>query len=496
MPVSLRALCFLLPISILPAVIFLMIWPGKQTAKWIFIWLAVTAAAFISPSPFVYMGFLASVCFFCCGKDEQNKVLGFFLLLPAVHASVGYEIPGLVPGVRYWFFLNHARGLILFILLPLFFRIMAAPSWRNRLVLAMPTDKYMLAYLVLLSGLCFRAPTLTEIFRQIMLKWVDIFLPYYVISRSIRDERSLRHVFWAILLSSGFLSAAGLFEEVKKWDPYGATGALGGRTFFGSMGRMGILRVQTTFGQPIAFGFFLMIGIAGIFLFWRDLRKKLFPALVLVLLVFLALLLTVSRGPWVGAVAFVVLWFLTLQLSKKMRFLVMLVGAGLALLPFFLGTPLGRKVIQALPYIGTQEQETVDYREQLWTIGFDTAKKNPWFGSSAFREDEELKQLEVGGLIDVTNTYLQVALASGFTGLFLFGMIFLSLLLRLLKAFRSAQDDIGYREAGRTLFCLTVALLVVLATVSSISYIPYYYWSFVGLSAGYLCLKKISSDKA
>lgn len=490
MPINLRALCFVLAISIPLSILFLFIWPGKRTVKWILVWLAVTAAAFISTNPLAYVGFLAGICFFCSGSNEQDKITGFFLLLPAVQCFVGYEIPGLVPGVRYWLFLSHARGLILFILLPLFFRIMTASSWQNRLLLAMPTDKYVLAYLVLLSTLCFRAPSLTEALRQSMLRWIDIFLPYYVISRSLRNIEDLKSVFWAILLSSGFLSVVGIFEEIKKWNFYGVTGALERQMFFGSMGRMGLLRIETTFGQPIAFGFFLVIGIAAVFFLWRSFDKKKIPALALAALLFLALLLTVSRGPWVGVVAFVGLWFLTLRFSKKAKFFITLLGTGFALVPFFLGTSLGQKVVQTLPYVGAKEQGTLEYRENLWAAGIDTAKKNPWFGSSEFLGEEKMKQLEYGGLIDVTNTYLQVALASGFVGLFLFGMIFFALLAKLFKVFRNARDNIEHKNAGRTLFCLIVALLVVLATVSSISYIPYYYWAIVGLAAGYLKLKR------
>jgi O-antigen ligase len=95
-----------------------------------------------------------------------------------------------------------------------------------------------------------------------------------------------------------------------------------------------------------------------------------------------------------------------------------------------------------------------------------------------------MQQLKQGqGIIDIVNTYLGVALASGFVGLALFCGFFLVVLVELVLALRRAGGDTY--PLGQTLFCALLGILVMIFTTSSIGLIAVIYWSVAGLAQGY-----------
>ncbi|HEV7476512.1 MAG TPA: hypothetical protein VGO02_02110, partial [Burkholderiales bacterium] len=90
------------------------------------------------------------------------------------------------------------------------------------------------------------------------------------------------------------------------------------------------------------------------------------------------------------------------------------------------------------------------------------------------------------GIIDIVNTYLGIALASGFVGLSLFCGFFLVVLVELLAAVRRAGGRDGEPYAlGQALFCALLGILVTICTTSSIGLIPVIYWSIAGLAQAY-----------
>src|SRR6185503_7460188 len=96
----------------------------------------------------------------------------------------------------------------------------------------------------------------------------------------------------------------------------------------------------------------------------------------------------------------------------------------------------------------------------------------------------QLKQGE--GIIDVVNTYVGVALASGLVGLSLFCGFFLVVLLELLAVLRRAGDRDGEPYVlGQALFCALLGILVMIGSASSTGLIPLVYWSIAGLAQAY-----------
>ena len=170
-----------------------------------------------------------------------------------------------------------------------------------------------------------------------------------------------------------------------------------------------------------------------------------------------------------------------------MRRLAMLAMAGLVALPLLAVMPGGQKVLDLLPFVGSVEKGNITYREQLFENAMIVIERNLWFGSENFRNTPEMQAMRQGqGIIDVVNTYLHIALQSGLVGLSLFVGFFVAALLGIRKALRSLadkEDDI-YR-LGRALLATLVGILIIIATVSSITIIPVVYWSVAGLGVAY-----------
>lgn len=141
-----------------------------------------------------------------------------------------------------------------------------------------------------------------------------------------------------------------------------------------------------------------------------------------------------------------------------------------------------------LPYIGTLEKDNITYRERLLDNSLIVIERNLWFGSFDFRKTPEMQSMVQGqGIIDIVNTYLNLALRFGVVGLALFVAFFASALLSLRKTLRTFADkDEHLCRLGRSLLATLLGILVTIFTVSSITFIPVVYWSLAGVAVAYV----------
>jgi len=158
-------------------------------------------------------------------------------------------------------------------------------------------------------------------------------------------------------------------------------------------------------------------------------------------------------------------------------------------------TSFGEKLISMLPFISSSdshEASTVDYRIKLLEQAGILFRENTLFGLVNYRETPEMEVMRQGqGIIDVVNSYVHIALNYGLLGLGLFLFIFLGLFFCLLKTLRELppeQKDLI--NIGRTLYGILGAMLFIIFTVSSINYIPLFYWLIAGLCSAYIRLCK------
>ena len=208
------------------------------------------------------------------------------------------------------------------------------------------------------------------------------------------------------------------------------------------------------------------------------------------------LIASLSRGPWVGAAAMLMVFVATGQAPVRRLMQVGLLGV--IGIPVLLATPLGDEIIALLPFVGTVEQANVSYRQLLLEIGIGVILQNPFFGGYSFYLSAEAQELKQGnGMIDLVNTYLGIGLASGLTGLSLFSGFFITVAGSIFTGMRNLTDrNSELHLLGQVLFSTLIGILVIIFTVSSILVIPVITWSVAGLGVAYarmLALAKASA---
>jgi O-antigen ligase len=104
----------------------------------------------------------------------------------------------------------------------------------------------------------------------------------------------------------------------------------------------------------------------------------------------------------------------------------------------------------------------------------------------------EMESMRQGrGRIDIVNSYIRVALESGFIGVVLFVGFFLAICWGIYQGYRRQPDKSSDEHLlGRSLLATLAGILIIIATVSSISFIPILYWSVAGLGVAYINMMK------
>ena len=446
------------------------------------LWFALTLVAFFSFSFWVYAA-AAALVMYLAGRRERNTMALFFMLLFLIPpASV--QIPGFGV-INYLLDLNHLRLLSLCILLPAALNL-SRQGDTVRMGRLWP-DKLLLAGVVLLALLYLRDTTLTDTLRQAFYLYVDVILPYYVASRALKTLQDFKDALLAFVLASFVLALIGVAEFLRHWLLYDALlDAMGVRWEMSSyLSRGGSLRASATTGQAIALGYVISVA-AGLYLFVQGFVRSGLQRALGALLLAAGLVAPLSRGPWIGAGIILVAFIATGRNAIKR---LMLLGmAGILALPLLTVVPGGQKVLDLLPFIGNIEKENITYRERLLDNSWIVIQRNPLFGSFDFRNTPEMQSMVQGdGIIDIVNTYVNLALRVGLVGLALFVAFFVVILLGIRKSMHTFPDkDDPRRQLGRALLATLIGIMVIIFTVSSITVIPTVYWSVGGLGVAYI----------
>jgi O-antigen ligase len=310
-----------------------------------------------------------------------------------------------------------------------------------------------------------------------------------VASRSLKNLQGFRDALMGLVVAAMVLSAIGVFEYARHWLLYNNLEDVLGAQQWGygnylERGQGGSLRALGSVGQPIAFGYVMAVA-AGFLLYLRkSIPNPMAWRLGLALLI-VGLIACLSRGPWVGAAA-MLLVFVATGRSPGLGFAKLgLLGA--IIVPVLLASPLGEKIVDLLPFVGTVEEENVVYRQRLVEISIQVIMQNPFFGAFDSVYSPAMQELKQGqGIIDIVNSYLAVALGSGLVGLSLFSGFFVAVAVGLFKGMRNLADrNSELYLLGQVLFATLLGILVIIYTVSSISVIPVIYWSVAGLGVAY-----------
>jgi O-antigen ligase len=444
----------------------------REFVIWRNLWFAVTVAAFLSGSFFVFAAIVMMICLYA--RVQRAATVALFVVLlftvPLVPVYIGgFDIVNQLIDV------NNARVLAIMLLLPIVFAG-GKSNRQNGRVYSVP-DRIIVGYVLLQIFL--KSENITQGMRWAVALSLDVLIPYFAFSRAVTSVADLRKVLLAFIIAMLPISLIAVFETAKGWLLYGVVMHGWATMVTTYLERGGMLRALASAGQPIDLGYIIMVAIGCVFAVRQSTGSR--NSGIALAILSAGLVASLSRGPWVGAV---ILLLVYLAISPNAatnvaRFLVI----GVLILVPLLFTPLGSQLLDMLPFIGTIDAGSVTYRQQLFDAAIQIIGRNPWFGSRDYRLTPEMQELVQGQhIVDVVNTYLGVALDYGLVGLGFFVAFFATVLIGLRRALKfDGVWDLGLGNYMRASIAILVAILVTIGTASSIGFIPYVYWSFAGL---------------
>jgi len=424
-----------------------------------------------------------------------EKLQQYAVLLPLLPINFIYRIP--FPGEpEQLFTINYVRMLNLFILLPIFFDLVIK---KKEKIIGSRLDEYVLTFFLFMFIINFRDTSFTNASRMGFYIFLDYFLLYFVISRSLREVGQFRKIFNSMGFIALILAIMAIFETFKHWHMYHALGGLMNidlpRAYFYKV-RLGWLRAAGPFifAPPLGLFFCMMTGIL-IFLEYFSPKSKKYIFDLLILLLFYAMSCTISMGSLVSYMVLLAVFILIAARNAKMRLLKLTILV-LAFIfsvyhPLIVSAVSGLKKIGSLDKKETEMVKSIKFRYNLSGMSLKLLKRTSLTGSSNYIDASELSEVRkyggvlLNGKIDIANTYLMISFRFGTVGILLFLWIFIFILFKLYKIFTRESNE-ERSMLGKVLFSTILSYMVMLTTMGLATFTPIYLWYLVGLSAAYI----------
>ena len=450
-------------------------------------WFGITLALFLSNNFWIFAGVTTVILLY--GARRDSNAIAFAMVLLFAAPLVSDQVSGLGV-INYLVELNYFRLISLCVFLPLALRLR---NEKDAIAFGSTTpEKLLIIYLLLGLVRQILVDTSTNTLRSALYLLTDVVLPYYVASRSLKTVGAIRDVLTSFVLAAAVVGPIGFFEFSKKWLLYSnIPGALGTEWGLGSYLLRGLnLRGTASTGQAIVLGYVMVVALGCYLYVNKSIANRKYAVIGFGALI-LGLLAPLSRGPWIGAVLMAVIFVGTgPDAARKLTKATVLVVVAFLIA---LATPYGASIIDHLPFVGTLEADNVVYRERLLTNSLIVISHNLWFGSYDFMSAPEMLELKFnydGGIIDLVNSYIAIALSGGITALSAFLGFFMWIVVKLianLKISRKIDNELNILQ--RSLLATMIGILFMIATVSSISFIPIVYWIIAGISVASLSIK-------
>jgi hypothetical protein len=317
----------------------------------------------------------------------------------------------------------------------------------------------------------------------------DYALPYYLVSRSIKNIEDVRRIGLALTMVALLVSIVLLFEAYSFWPlyrgayhHYGMEGDLG----IGVKVRAGLMRTGGPFLESTSMAFALALCFFAALSMRHFFRSVSHHAAVICTLI-VGLLAPQSRGAWIAvALGLIMIEVYRGRYSVIATRMTLIGGVVIGLIV----AASGSQRLSELAGISGDALGTVSYRSLLFERGTQEFWKSPVFGqppAQVYRNLSDLRQGE--GLVDFVNTYLYVALVSGSVGLLIFiiGMLLpvVSLLNRR-SYFRRADVDL---RLPAFVFAGIVVPIEMLAFTSFSGRPAILYFMFLAMAAGMVRLR-------
>lgn len=449
------------------------------------VWVVLTCAAFLSPSLWIFTAVALPLVYWAGTVDKHPTALYLIVFITAPFARV--PIP--LPLVNQLFELTPFRVFSIALLIPAAIRLVRSGQANQPGLVKV--DLALFAFCFLQLALYFPYQSFTNTARSAVLFLLDTYVLYFVFSRAAAERAAMRDTLASYWLACVVLVPIVIFEAARSWLLYtNIPFRWGDPNMLSWLFRDGVLRAQGPAGHSLTMGFALATAF-GFWLYLGSHQSK--RALWLVgAAIWAGLVATYSRAPWVVAAASLLLYVI---LSPAGRRNIVGVTVGVAVAVACLSvTSFGARILATLPFIGTKDQDNVDYRQQVAEVSWRLIKQNPFFGDIfAARYMEELRQGQ--GIIDLVNTYASMAVFYGLVGATLFVACFAY------PVFRSAVAMTGARQGsqddanlGAVLVVCMLGVLLMMATASFGGAFEQLAWVLAGLCSAYPAIVAVRAE--
>ena len=442
-------------------------------------WYFVNVASVITGNYWLFLLFVAAYLWLTQPSGRAEKTWLTYVFIGLIMPTLGELIPPAF-GINKFGIMTWYRFLIIVLLVPYLLRLKARTNFKW---LDHYSDKLIVLFVLLVIVLnATRSPSFTDALRLFVFKVIDIVIPYYAISRGIKDTEDVKKLLFSCCVIIGIASLIAVFEVAKSWHVYESISQYlvspSEINITAYKYRAGLLRASVAYGS-IPLGYIASVGFFMFYFFYP--KERSFKVKVFFLLIGLGILATLSRGPWVGFIgALIVLSFLQKKMTKL--FVSSLVASLIILV-----SPAGDKFISLLPGVGNDAGGTISYRQDLLITSIDVAQENLLFGDGQYKENPKMQHLIQGEqIIDIVNTYVSVALKYGLTTLFCFIGFLVFPAFKLYQLSKSSRRTSEERNLCHVLIAMTVTTVITIATVSSGGTIAFMMWILIATIAAFI----------
>ncbi len=267
---------------------------------------------------------------------------------------------------------------------------------------------------------------------------------YFIIINLVKSKKDINNILTVFSISGLLVCLYGLAQYVFGWD---TTQAWMDEEMFEDIK----MRIYSTLENPNVLGEYILLVLpVTIGLMWT--RKSLLQKVVYgcsAVAMFLALILTFSRGCWLGLIGAAVV-FITFAAGKLWGFALI----GLPVLPMVLPD----SIIDRFTSIGNMEDSSTSYRVYIW-MGTLAMIKDFWIsgigmGTEAFTEVYPFYSYSGISAPHSHNLFLQIWVESGVCGILVFLLLLFLFIKNMSIGFKSGG---GKGQALPTLICAATA---------------------------------------
>lgn len=313
-------------------------------------------------------------------------------------------------------------------------------------------------------------------------EWIRItsfFAIYFLTFNLIKSKYDLRLIQKIFLVSAIIPCFIGIWQIIAKT---------------GLTDESGFLRIYGSFSHPNAFSYFLVIILTLLIHFFitaENQKTKIFY-LLFIILNFILLIFTYSRGAWL-AFATILLLLGVLKYRKLLfkslvaiiLFIILIFSVNLFFQDYnsspFLNFDPSRRIIESFSLNHTS---SISWRIELWREMADVFWKKPFlgYGIGSFEEESLRARGFYAGSYEAHNDYLRFAIELGLVGLAIYVLLILIILNNIIKIYKKLNDK-NLKIFCLCFLCVFISLFLISFTENILRNIivQWIFWSWAAL---------------